>query len=377
MDLAPTSGNRIGLRRLFEAPGCSLASRDEVAVNLTVSEYFDVRIYLGPKPEHGIQIVSGGSKYLIPGAPMSLMKVTITTDVTTTEHSGKFFLEIAVSRAAEPVSSGAGADTIRAGLLKQAQDNESEFRNIIDLVAGIIGLRLHRQFVLEPLDENTFVWEGETRSRNFAGPHSVALDTLKLTDHGLAQLESYGHFLRNLTEEPRRKLGLVFHWLLRAWRERDPVYKFVAFFLPLEAVLSSIKLAPDVTQKEQANLIRRLIREQRRPDGENLISLINKGLERLSPTLDDRFVALAQSAQLPGWQGDIEAFRMFKRYRNALVHKGDISVQHRLSVGTAEVRTLEDLVERYVNYYIFSDTDVYRSRWRSQAKQVAEETGPE
>lgn len=373
MNTEDAKGNRIGLRRLFEAPGCSLSNREEVAVDLIVSEHFHVRIYLGLRPEHGIQIVSGAPKYLIPGSPMALSEFTIASDATTTQHSGKFYLEIAVSRPAESTNPDIEPGKVREELLRQAQSSAPEFSNIIDLIAGIIGLRFHRQFILEPLDENTFAWEGETPSRNFTGPIYEILQDLKLTDYGIARLEAYRGVLQNLAEEPRRKLGLVFHWLLRAWRERDPVYRFVAFFLPLEAVLSIVKIARDSEQKEQIECIRRLIRAQKREDGADLISLINKGFERLSPTLDDKFAALAEAAQLPGWQGDVEAFRRFKRFRNALVHRGDISVQHRLTVGADEVRTLEDLVERYVNHVIFRDDQVYQSRWRPQMNQDPEE----
>ena len=47
-----------------------------------------------------------------------------------------------------------------------------------------------------------------------------------------------------------------------------------------------------------------------------------------------------------------------------LVHGSDTNVKHKLTIGKEEVRTLQDLVERYVNYCLFRDNNVYRSRWR-------------
>ena len=89
----------------------------------------------------------------------------------------------------------------------------------------------------------------------------------------------------------------------------------------------------------------------------------------MGPTLDERFEDLAKTAKLPGWEADIEAFKKYKRMRNMLIHGSDKDVQQKLSVGQEEVRTLEDLVERYVNYALFRDNKVYRSRWRPKIRE--------
>jgi hypothetical protein len=360
--------NRIGLRRLFDAKGCSLSGRDDLAVNWTISELYAARIYLGPKPEHGIQVVSGSPKYIVPGEGMSAVTFEYQADASKSSYPGRFFLEISVSCSAEPVSYSSGSEEARAELLQQAEARRSEFQNVIDLVAGLVGLRFHRQFVLEELDENAFALEGEYPLRNFFGPSWELLESLSLNENGIAQLEGYAVVVADLSEKIRKKLGLIFHWLLRAWRERDHVYKFVALFLPLEAVLGTVNIPPNDEQNKQASSIRQIILEQGGDNQRVLLDLFDKAFQRLSPTLDERFVYLAQSAQLPGWEGDVEAFRKFKRLRNALVHRGDKDVQHQLSVGEEEIRTLTDLVERYVNFVIFRDAQVYESRWRPQVK---------
>ena len=364
-----TAINRIGLRRLFDAKGCSLTVHEEIVVDLTVSESFQARIYLGPKPEHGIQVVSGIPRYMVPGEPFNISNFEFNADATKSSYAGRFFLEISASCAAEPIDSAVGSEDIRSKLLKQAEAKKPELQNIIDLVAGIVGLRFHRQFVLVPLDENIFAWEGEIPVRAFVSPSWEILETIGLTEAGVAHLEGHRAALQNLPDTLRRKLGLIFHWLLRAWREVDHVYKFVALFLPLEAVLSSGGKKRDSQQKEQVDAIRRILRDNAGEQAESLVMLFNRAYERLSPTLDDRFIDLARNAQMPGWEGDIEAFRHFKRLRNALVHRGDKEVQHRLTVGQEEVRTLSDLVERYVNYAIFGDSQVYESRSRPKAQE--------
>ena len=52
--------------------------------------------------------------------------------------------------------------------------------------------------------------------------------------------------LTGTSEDSLLKGGAVLHWLLRAWRERDAVTKFMYLFVPLEAILqSSTELAAD------------------------------------------------------------------------------------------------------------------------------------
>lgn len=61
---------------------------------------------------------------------------------------------------------------------------------------------------------------------------------------------------------------------------------------------------------------------------------------------------------------EFEAFRHFNTIRNGLLHRGEDGVRLQVSVRQDEVRSLEDMVERYVNYVLFRDAAVYRSRWR-------------
>jgi hypothetical protein len=365
-----TNLNRIGLRRLFDPKGCSLQSREELSIDLLISERYEARIYLGPKPTHGVQVVTNHPKYLIPGplVPMGIHEIHM--DASKSSHPCKFFLEISVSCLVELTPQDSEVSSAKEQLLQQAEKRASEFQIVIDLIAGIIGLRFHRQFVLEPLDENVFAWVGDNPFTTFAGPSCELLENIALTELGAAEMESFRDRLSRLPKEPREKIGLIFHWLLRAWREHDPVYKFMALFLPLEGLLNlvAVDLAP---QKEQNRLIRDIIKTYAGDKKTELLELLDLAMSRLNPTLDERFVLLASEAKLPGWEGDIEAFRRFKRFRNALVHRGDKNIQERLTIGEEDVRTLSDLVERYVNYVLFRDQNVYVSRFRPDIKAQA------
>lgn len=63
---------------------------------------------------------------------------------------------------------------------------------------------------------------------------------------------------------------------------------------------------------------------------------------------------------MPGCENDKAAFKLFNRIRNGLLHRGDPNVKIHVPVGE-EIQALEDLTERYVNFYLFGDTTVYQS----------------
>jgi hypothetical protein len=353
--------NRIGYRYLFDSKGCSLSNRDEVTINLIVSEKYNLQIYFGSKPKHGIQSVSGCSKYYVPGTATPLGTFEFKKDVDKSSKYGPFFLEIVVSTEANALVTN--NDTSQNLLLNQAENRRDEFRNVINLVAGIIGLRFHRQFVLELINENALAWKDEVPIQGYAGPLLEILEPLRLND--LNQLEAMRNVFASLSNETVRKIGLIFHWLLCAWHERDNNFNFIALFIPLECILSNSNDSQiNDDDERRAKAIRKLIKKFGGDESEELRCFIDRLTQRLSPTLDERFIDLAKTAKLPGWEADIEAFRRFKRMRNALFHGGSKDVQQTVSVGDEDVRTFSDIVERYINFVLFNDNKVYRSRWR-------------
>ena len=362
---------RIGYRYLFDSKGCSLSGCEETKINLVVSEKYNVQLYFGPKPKYGIDIVSDFSKYIIPGTTMPLMKLEFRNKTNQSSKHGPFFFEIVVSIRIKITASD--NDNMRALLLKQAETRRDEFKNVINLVSGIIGLRCHRQFVLELLNENTLAWEGEVPIRDCAGPPWEILEKLQLNDNGIRHIKDIGEKLKTLPIEKMQKHSLIFHWLLRAWHERDILYKFIDLFIPLECVLNMLSDSKMSTEdKRRAKSIRMSIQKHTGERSEELLRFFDKLFQRSGPTLDESFAELAQTAKLTGWETDIEAFRKFKRMRNDLFHGSGKDVQQELSVGdNKEVREFSDLVERYVNYFFFKDNNVYQSRWRPERPPVS------
>jgi hypothetical protein len=48
-----------------------------------------------------------------------------------------------------------------------------------------------------------------------------------------------------------------------------------------------------------------------------------------------------------------------------LLHRGEQRVELIVNLGETEIRQLEDLAERYVNWVFFRDANVYRSMFRN------------
>jgi hypothetical protein len=355
--------NRIGYRYLFDSKGCSISKRDEATINLIVSEKYDLQIYFGPKPKHGIQTVSGYSKYYVPGTKTPLGKYEFKQDVDSSSNYGPFFLEIVISK--EVDVSVPNNSTIHNDLLTHAERTKEEFKSILNLVAGIIGLRVHRQFVFELINENALAWKEKKPFIGYAGPALEILETLPLNNNGITMLENIGKNLKNLAIEDVKKYGLIFHWLLRAWHERDFYYSFITLFIPLECVLGiTSDLKMNSTDKGRAKTLRMLIKKHAGEQSEELRYFLDCLIQNVRPTLQERFIDFAKTAKMPGWETDIEAFQKFNRMRNILLHGADKEVHQKLTVGEKEVRTLSDLVERYINYFLFKDNNVYQSRWR-------------
>ena len=361
--------NRVGYRILYDAKGCSIAGRDEYKTEINVSGQYDVQVYFGPKPQHGIRIVSDCSKYYIPGSEARFGKIECVAQTDGSGGCGPFFFEAVVIAQANELTTA--EDVTHDALIKQAESRREELKGVICLVAGIVGLRFQRQFVLEPYNENALAWKTDTPAQGIGSPVLETLEHIRINENGIKHLEALKQPFASLSVDMLAKYSLVFHWLLRAWHERDHLHTFLALFIPLEALLTIVTESKMSAEEEcWAKAIRKIIKEHGGTEVTALLAFLNRLVTRTGPTLDDRFVDVAESAKLPGWQADIDAFRKFKRMRNMLVHGSDTNVQQILTVEEDEVRTLQDLVERYVNYCLFRDNNVYRSRWRPVIKET-------
>jgi len=143
------------------------------------------------------------------------------------------------------------------------------------------------------------------------------------------------------------------------------VYAFIDLFLAMESLLNLVSDSQmSGEDKCRAKSIRALRKKRACGQAGDLQCFLDKLVQRVRATLEETFNDLATTAKLQGCEADIEASPKFKRMRNVLAHGADEDVQQRVTVTEREGRTLSDLVEQYINWVLFKDGNVYRSRWR-------------
>jgi len=358
----------IGLRRLYDSIGCGLSARSDLFYRFSLGKQFEAQIYMGARPRFGINVGSS-DKYVAPGATTFLSNFAYHADATKSNYPRNFFTEVSVLIVVE--ISDSISEAFRKGdnqaaqeLFQIASTREGEFKTVLDFIAGVIGLRFHRQFVLELINENLVAVREPNPAIQLTSSSLEVLEGISLNENGVEQLQKIFHAVEEAEINIIHGAGNILSWLRRAWQERDTVNQFVSLFIPLECVLqgSGKGIPPEI--KERAKAIRKIIRSHAGEQRKELLTYFNSLCERQRPSLEVRFAELAEKANLTRWQSDVDAFSRFNKLRNALLHRGDPSVKLQVSISEDEVHTLEDIVERYVSYAIFGDGLVYKSRWR-------------
>jgi hypothetical protein len=354
----------VGYRRLYDAMGCSLAEGDELRLQLSMGA-ITAEVYVGPKPRFGISLASG-EEFIIPGTQATLMKAEHHDDPAKSSYPRQFFTEICCSvevEAPDEVSAAFHQKDPKAqeAILALAEAGTKELKATADLVAGVIGLKIHRQFVVKLICENLYALRQDAPALRFTGPWAEMLEGLTLNSVGRQILTQLLEGCAAAEPKLQAAAGSVLHWLLRAWTERDPISRFLALFVPLEMILEGFSrpVAPEW------EALRQLAATHGGDQVQGLLDFIDKRKAFDRPSLNDRFEALARESGHQGWESDLAAFRKFNRLRNDLMHRGDPSVSFRITVGQDEVRQMDDLVERYVSLRFFGDMRVYTSRFRA------------
>ena len=351
---------RVGIRRLFDALGCGIEGAQEIQISFPLLENCMGSVYLGPKPPLGVMVLEPTDHYVIPGKQCKMMQ-------TSCDYDAPCFLEItAVLDVAvdESVSVGLARneEAAKNALLDEVERRKGVLSGVLDCVCGLIGLKFHRQFILKPLFENPFIASGPQPVTRFAGDFVEVLESINLTESGLVLLRSCLEMLKDVKEKDYDDASRVLQWLLRAWRERDPVAKFLYLFIPLECILESPE---DTNEETRTNLaaLQEVVNTSNYPNKASLLTFLTRIESKFAPSLNSRFEALAKTKGIQGWEADVKAFKKFNRTRNSLLHAGHEGVESHLNIGE-ETRTLEDLVERYVAMAVSGSPDVYQSRWR-------------
>jgi hypothetical protein len=361
---------RIGYRRLYDAMGCSLTTGPEARWQFTFANGLHAEVYLGPRPRFGIQI-DQSDRYFIPEQRCLLLRSEHHKDPSTSGYPRSFFTEVSCLRESDvPEAVSADFWARKPGaekpLIALANQHIKEFKAAADLIAGTIGLRFHRQFVLLLLNENVVALldDGDYAFETVGSPVEL-LESLSLNPTGVEALNGLLPGLASGGQPLPSPGSAVRWWLMRAWAERDPVSQFTALFVPLEMILQGVKVADAGDAERRAEAIRQLIAVHGGEMKEELLKFFEHLAKLRGPSLNERFRHMAQGFAMPGWEQDAEAFAKFNRTRNLLLHRGEPSVELIVDVSEEEVRQLEDLVERYVCFALFGDAAVYqtRNRW--------------
>src|SRR3989338_3637795 len=363
---------RIGYRRLYDSIGCSLLDQEELYVVVPMGD-INVEVYLGSKPKFGIA-VSHSDKYVVPGAKALLMTTEFKKDATESSHPRNFFTEIICTKLVDvpqELSDAFHANDQNAHktLLSIADQNATLLKASTDLIAGTIGLRFHRQFVLEVLNENIIVMrDKDDYVINFTGSRLEVLENVALNLNGIKNLGQFLQTIGQATPKAHEFVASTLVWLLHAWAERDSIFKFMALFIPIEIVLAGYggNQEQEKEKIERATQIRNLLDKHGGADSNHLLSFFNQLFGQQRPSLASRFNEMAKESQIEGWEADVEAFKRFNSIRNNLLHRGKRKIELAISVGKEVTSQLEDIAERYVSRILFKDSVVYQSRWRHQ-----------
>jgi hypothetical protein len=246
------------------------------------------------------------------------------------------------------------------------------FKENIDLIAGTIGLRFHRQFVIEILAENPIAFKSDgAPTQPYSSNVAEVLENLSMKETGAAALQSMLQQVAGASKKAQAFGASALRWLLRAWRESDPFSRFMALFIPIEVVLSAVKYDENEIAQQRAfdRQLEGILRDHGGTDSDALIAGYKKLRQLVHPPLSARFECLAEEAQIDGWKGDILAFRRFNSLRNNVLHYGGKAIEMEVTVGDdkkQETRSIEDLAERYVLWVLFRSKEPFKTRYRPE-----------
>ncbi|SRR6266516_2579182 len=366
---------RIGYRRLYDSMGCSIANHQTIHQEFTNGDDLHLEIYLGNKPKFGITVETEHDEYVIPGEQSRFGHYTYHRDATESPYPRSFFTEIVCSHDLEVTDELFDAfcrdeQSAIQELLRIAETRADEYHMAADFLSGILGLRFHPQFIMKLLNENFVAFHNEKQGYNFAGSPIQVLEAIQVNKAGIPVIEQFFPAIGKADRKAVQSSSKILSWLIRAWTERDIVSKFNALFIPIEMILEGIQGEMPEDQRQQVEKLHYLINTYGGDDKEKeaLRSLVDRLVKSQRLSLIDRFNMFAEDAKMLGWENDIQAFKKFNRIRNSLIHRGDPKVKIHVSVGAEETQALEDLTERYVNYYLFQDTAVYQSRFLPRPK---------
>jgi hypothetical protein len=239
---------RVGYRRLYDAIDCSISGLDEIRIAFPFEDRFLVEIYIGPTPRFGISTEKNDDYYAHPGTETK-KNISYHFDVTQSPHPRRFFTEISCFRGIEVSTALSKAfhrqdQKARDDVLYLAEKDGEEYRRIADLISGTIGLKFHRQFVMELLNENFVALRDTGFAMFIIGTPVELLEDVEMSNQGIEQISQFASLLPHEdagNEAEPQWSGAILGWLMKAWSERDHFSKFNALFTALEMLLKGVK----------------------------------------------------------------------------------------------------------------------------------------
>lgn len=350
-----------GYRRLYDSIECSIESTEEHKINFELDNFY-VQVYFGPEPLYGIDLTRK-DVYGTPGTSIQLPSNRV-KKASDSDYPRHFFTEIACWRKTNSVNS-------QPNILLE---NQPEFSQVADIIAGCIGLRFHHQFVRTQICENIILLkggEGQPGDHGFDFVKTNSFEIVQKVDISQEQIDnrivSESHIIHGSKSNSGR-LALI--WLLRAWKEVDDISKFLSLFIPLEVLLQGYS-PPKETNSEINDEIISLITEHAEIQQEKLLKHFDHLMQYQNrpPSLASRFELMARHVNFDNSEKDIAAFKIFNKFRNSLIHRGNQSINLLATINNdaakkdaakKEVQQLQDLTERYVNWALFNDHEIYK-----------------
>jgi hypothetical protein len=349
----------IGIKWLFDSLGCSIQGDAEFFISKSFQDKFNANIYLGPTPKHQALEMIKLDKYIVPGRGGKFFNLT-PYEIPST------FFEICISKPIEfqcddiqfAKLNPETQNTIKA----QAESIRIELERVMTAIVGVAALLFHRQLILKPLSEAGFIKIADEYTYDFRGVGMENLSRVEFVSGAQEILDSIAVGVNSCDNEEIAKIAKLLSWLSKAWRETDPISKFLFYFIPIEAILDNT----DIDDQEKKNAVDRAIQivsECEQSDKDDIIKALSGIKTRYSPSLNSRFEEFARVAQIPGWEKDAKAFKKFNKIRNDLLHSGKADVRLFVEIDGI-TRSLEDIAERYVAFKVMQNPNVYFSQWR-------------
>lgn len=323
------------LRRVYDAKNCSIRGAD-AATWIGFSQpagAFTLEVGANGAPKPGLPLPVGNSDDLVRGKP-STRRLALHTTLSGTPYAGPITEFMCWVDDVDEVT----------------EDLRSHCRELLDLFAVAVGAGVSRQFLAVDIGEDEWRLEPDGQWRCVVSRPVSLIDAPAPSHSELAARTLDWVTGRRL--EPRILSGGILPWLLRAWRETDPVSRFLALFIPIEMVLAGYRGDTGVTAS-QIERIKAAITATQEGDASDLCRLVDTMAGKMAPPLASRFEVMARALSPSTAVADTAAFRKFNGMRNALVHRGQASVQTQAHVGAHEAIQLQDLAERYVFLSLF------------------------